>query len=84
MRASSASAAHARRGVWLWHITVHILGPPFGDAKDIDQAKRRFKEAWLAFKARHDEAALAGAYRAMNLRNEPDTEPRRPRRQRFD
>jgi hypothetical protein len=33
----------------LWHVTVTIPGPPFGDAKSIDEAKARFKAAWIAF-----------------------------------
>jgi hypothetical protein len=70
-------------GLWLWHCHVHIPGAPFGDAASIEEAKRRFKDAWIAFKARHTPEELATkAYAAMNIRDEPD--PRLPRRQRFD
>jgi hypothetical protein len=69
-------------GIWLWQIQVNIPGPPFGDAKSIEEAKSRFKDAWIAFKARHTPEQLAKAYEAMNIRDEP--EPQRPRRQRFD
>jgi hypothetical protein len=33
-------------GDWLWNVTVTIPGPPYGDAKDINQAKERFEKAW--------------------------------------
>jgi hypothetical protein len=46
-------------------VVVTIPGPPFGDAKDINEAKQRFKTAWLAFKAKSGEAALAKAYADM-------------------
>jgi hypothetical protein len=59
-------------GIWLWHITVTIPGPEFGDAKTIDQAKERFKEAWLGFKHKHGPEALAKAYEEMNYANRPD------------
>ena len=36
--------------IWLWHVTVTIPGPPFGDAKNIGEAKARFKEAWAGGK----------------------------------
>jgi hypothetical protein len=49
-------------GVWLWHVTVLIPGPPFGSAATIDEAKERFKSAWLAFAAKHGPDALARAY----------------------
>lgn len=49
---------------------VHIPGPPFGSATSLDDAKQRFKTAWLAFKEKHGPEALAAAYRAMNKRNE--------------
>ena len=38
--------------IWLWNVTVTIPGPPFGDAKTLDEAKARFKAAWIAFKAK--------------------------------
>jgi hypothetical protein len=69
-------------GLWQWHCHVHIPGAPFGGATSIEQAKSRFKDAWIAFKARHAPEELAKAYAAMNIRDEPD--PRLPRRQRFD
>jgi hypothetical protein len=52
--------------IWLWNVTVTIPGPPFGDAKSIDEAKARFKAAWLAFKAKHGPEEMAKAYEAMN------------------
>jgi hypothetical protein len=36
--------------IWLWNVTVTIPGPPFGDAKSLDDVKARFKAAWIAFK----------------------------------
>jgi hypothetical protein len=50
---------------------VHIPAPPFGRAGSIDEAKQSFKAAWLAFEAKHAPAALAAAYAAMNIRDEP-------------
>jgi hypothetical protein len=58
--------------MWLWQVTVTIPGPPFGDAKSIDDAKARFKTAWLAFKAKHGPEEMAKAYEAMNHANRPD------------
>jgi len=58
--------------IWLWTVTVTIPGPPFGDAKSIDDAKARFKAAWLTFKDRVGEQALAKAYAEMNHANRPD------------
>ena len=58
--------------LWLWNVTVMIPGPPFGDAKSIDEAKARFKSAWLAFKEKHGAAKLAKAYKEMNIANRPD------------
>ena len=49
-----------------------ILGPPFGDAKSIDDAKARFKSPWLAFNEKHGPEKLAQAYEAMNHTNRPD------------
>jgi hypothetical protein len=37
--------------IWLWTVTVTIPGPPFGDAKNIGEAKARFKEAWAHVQA---------------------------------
>jgi hypothetical protein len=54
-------------GIWLWHIQVHIPGPPFGSADSLDDAKAAFKEAWLAFKEKHGPEKLAKAYAEMNL-----------------
>jgi hypothetical protein len=58
--------------VWLWNVTVTIPGPPFGDAKSIDDAKARFKAAWIAFKDKAGPEKLAKAYEAMNVANRPD------------
>ncbi|MET4244610.1 hypothetical protein [Bradyrhizobium sp. RT10b] len=65
------SASERSPGVWLWHIQVHIPGPPFGSATSLDDAKQSFKTGWLAFKQKHGPEALAAAYRQMNKRNEP-------------
>ncbi|MCP1958149.1 MULTISPECIES: hypothetical protein [Bradyrhizobium] len=59
-------------GIWLWNVTVHIPGPPFGDAKSIGEAKERFKTAWFAFKAKQTPEALTKAYDTMNHANRPD------------
>ena len=58
--------------IWLWHVTVTIPGPPFGDAKTIDEAKTRFKAAWLAFKDRVGPEVLAKAYATMTHANRAD------------
>jgi hypothetical protein len=58
-------------GIWLWHVQVHIPGPPLGSATSLDDAKQSFKTAWLAFKAKQSPQALAAAYAAMNKRDEP-------------
>lgn len=42
--------------IWLCHVTVTIPGPPFGSTASLDDAKRDFKTAWLALKARIGEA----------------------------
>jgi hypothetical protein len=63
-------ASERSPGVWLWHVQVHIPGPPFGSAASLDEAKQDFRAAWLAFRAKHGPDALAKAYRAMNLREE--------------
>ena len=39
---------------------------PFGDAKDITQAKERFRAAWLAVKAKHTPVELQKVYAEMN------------------
>ncbi len=49
-----------------------IPGPPFGGAKDIHEAKQRFKAAWRAFKERQGPEALAKAYADMNHADRPD------------
>ena len=54
-------ASERSPGVWLWHVQIHIP----------DDAKRHFRANWLAFKAKHGPQALAAAYRAMSLRDEP-------------
>ena len=58
--------------IWLWHVTVTIPGPPFGDAKSIDEAKTRFESAWLAFKDKVGEEALTAVYAAMDHANRPE------------
>ena len=58
--------------IWLWTVTVTIPGPPFGDAKSIDDAKARFKAAWLAFKDKVGAEALAKAYAEMEHANRPE------------
>lgn len=57
--------------IWIWNVIVHIPGGlPIGTAKDLETAKAEFKAAWTAFKARQTPAALAQAYKAMNLREQ--------------
>ncbi len=58
--------------IWLWHVTVNIPGAPFGDATSIDDAKARFKAAWIAFRDKQDPAKLAKVYADMNFANRPD------------
>jgi hypothetical protein len=58
--------------IWLWTVTVTIPGGPFGNAKSIDEAKQRFKRAWMAFKQRVGEEALAKCCAEMNHANRPD------------
>jgi hypothetical protein len=43
---------------------------------ELDQAKERFKEAWLCLKHEHGPEALAKAYEDMNHANRPDTDTR--------
>ena len=49
-----------------------LPGPPFGDAKNIGEARARFKEAWLAFKEKVGAEVLAKAYAEMNHANRPE------------
>ena len=58
--------------IWLWNVTVTIPGPPFGDAKTIDEAKQRFKAAWMTFKDKVGPEALAKAYAEMEHANRPE------------
>ena len=58
-------------GLWLWHVTVTLPGPPFGDAKSIGEAKDRFKTAWFAFKAKQATDDLKRAFDAMAYANRP-------------
>jgi hypothetical protein len=58
--------------IWVWHVTVTIPGPPFSDAKTIDDAKACFKAAWLAFKDKVGAEALGKAYAEMEHANRPD------------
>jgi hypothetical protein len=60
--------------IWLWTVTVTIPGRPFGDAKSIDEAKARFKAAWLMFKATVGAEALAAA-RAPRVATRPCCRP---------
>ncbi|MFB6460490.1 hypothetical protein [Bradyrhizobium tunisiense] len=64
-------ASERTPGIWIWNCTVHIPCPPAGSSQTLDAAKADFKAAWSKFKARHGEAALAKAYKAMNLRKQP-------------
>lgn len=59
-------------GLWLWTCTVTLPGPPFGDAKTLDDAKDRFKAAWLAFKEKHGAEKLAQAFADTNYAARPD------------
>jgi hypothetical protein len=59
--------ARDRTPEWLWTITVTLPGPPFGDAKTIEEAKQRFESAWLAFKEKHGPVALQEAFYEANL-----------------
>ncbi len=54
---------------WQWAVTEPVPGPPFGDAKSIDEAKARFKAAWEAFAQRVGGEAPAKAYAGMNEAN---------------
>ncbi len=63
-------ASERTPGKWLWHVTAPIPGGvPYGDAKAIDEAKARFKVAWLAFKQWAGDEALAKAYVRMAVAN---------------
>ncbi len=59
-------------GKWLWSVAVNIPGPPYGDAKTLDEAKQRFKAAWLAFKDKHGPEKLAKVFAKMNFANRHD------------
>lgn len=59
-------------GVWHWTVIVTIPGPPFGDAKTIEEAKERFEAAWQGFKAKCGPDELAKAFDAMNYANRTD------------
>ena len=65
-------ASERMSGSWHWHVTVGIPGPPFGDAKTIEEAKQRFKVAWQTFKDKHGPEKLAKVYVEMNHANRPD------------
>ena len=58
-------------GRWLWTITGTLPGPPFGDAKTIEEAKQRFEAAWLAFKEKHGPVALQEAFDEANWATRP-------------
>lgn len=59
-------------GLWMWSCIVTLPRAPFGDGKTLDDAKARFKTAWLAFKAKHTPERLAATYAEMNHANRPD------------
>ncbi len=65
-------ASERTPGVWLWHVTVTVPGAPYGDAKSLDEAKEKFKAAWLAFKDRAGPEKLAKAFEAMKHANQTD------------
>ena len=56
-------------GVWLWH-HGHDFRRAVGSAKDIHEAKQRFKATWRAF--RHGAEALAKACADMDYAKRPD------------
>ncbi|MBR1290128.1 hypothetical protein [Bradyrhizobium ottawaense] len=58
-------------GLWMWTCVVTLPGAPFGDASTLDDAKERFKAAWLTFKAKHTAEQLAQTYTEMNHANRP-------------
>jgi hypothetical protein len=58
--------------IWLWNVTMPLPGPPFGEAKNIGEAKAQFKAAWLVFKDKVGSDALAKAYAEMNHANRPE------------
>jgi hypothetical protein len=58
--------------IWLWAVTIPLPGPPFGDAKTIDDAKARFKSAWITFKNKVGPEALMKAYVETNHANGPE------------
>ncbi len=41
---------------------VNIPGPPYGRAKKLDEAKQRFKAAWLTFNDKHGPEMLAKVF----------------------
>lgn len=63
-------ASERSPGVWLWHVQVHIPGPPAGSARDLNTAKAEFKAAWLAFRVKHGPERLAAAFKAMRIRDD--------------
>ena len=64
-------ASERNPGVWLWNITVHLPGGlSMGSAADLDNAKGKFKAAWLALKERTPAEKLEAAYRAGNIRDD--------------
>lgn len=56
-------------GIWMWHVQVHLPGPPAGSEATLDAAKAAFKAAWLAFKSRYTAEQIAAAFEAMNIRD---------------
>ena len=64
-------ASERNGGLWVWHVQVHIPGPPFGTAASLDDANAQFKAAWLTFKEKHGPEKLGKAYAEMNKRDGP-------------
>jgi hypothetical protein len=64
-------ASERMPGIWIWNVTIDFAGGvPLGTADDLDSAKREFKTAWLALKARSTPEQLAAAYRSTNIRDD--------------
>jgi hypothetical protein len=70
--AASVSPASARRRSGCGPSPSPFPGPPFSEAKTIDDAKARFKAPWLSFKDKHGAEALAKAYAETNDANRPE------------
>jgi hypothetical protein len=64
-------ASERNPGVWIWHVVVHVPGPPFGSATSLDDAKAQFKAAWIAFRDKLGPDKLAKGFAEMNKREGP-------------